>query len=381
MENIQSNQDDFIINWLPNCQDMLSKTLKNINLSYYPFSGSDNKYKVFDFAPQSRLGDADDEFIAIDQKASAASAKQKAKTQTRTQNVSVKKHMPGSKSAQNQQTKLKVTQTIVVKPDWKVLASFNKQSLEKLRNESEVEVEDKLFCGKLFKISDDYQRDTINPLNPVNMQRYDNSKFFGNISTLEDEKIKSATDIANVFVTDKILSVIMTCVFNSRPWHLKISKIGDSIFVDKMPNSEIDLVTVNESSDNMPPDDDDKNIDSFKNLAVEATLINEFIKEQVIDPEYPYDDEIEVNVEPHPFAEEGDVDVERLTYRYRLWKVGDIEVLVRCQIHSFDVNEKGDNNFVNVFALNEFDVFNYLITINFRKTLSNQLNINQCPNI
>ena len=184
-------------------------------------------------------------------------AKQKGKTQTRTQNVAVKKHMPGSKAGQNQQTKLKVTQTIAVKPDWKVLASFNKQSLEKLRIETEVEVEDKLFCGKLFKISDDYQRDTINPLNPVVLQRYDNFKFFGNISTLEDEKIKSATDIANVFVTDKILSVIMTCVFNSRPWHLKITKIGDSIFIDKMPNSEIDLVTVNESSDNMPPDDDD----------------------------------------------------------------------------------------------------------------------------
>jgi hypothetical protein len=356
MENIQNNYDDFIINWLPNCEDMLNKTLKNVNLAYYPFSASESKYKVFDFTPQRGIIDGDDEFIEIDQKASATSAKQKTKTQTRTQNVPTKKPTQATKAAQSQQSKLKVTQTIAIKPDWKVIASFNKQSLEKLKIDTEVEVEDKLFCGKLLKISDDYQKDTINPLNPVSLQRYDNFKFFGNISTLEDEKIKSATEIANVFITDKILSVMMTCVFNSRPWHLKITKIGESIFIDKMPNSEIDLVTVNESSDNMPPDDDDKNIDSFKNLAIEATLINEFVKEQVIDPEYPYDEEIEVNVEPHPFAEEGDKDVERLTYRYRLWKMGDIDVLVRCQVHSFDVNEKGENIFVNVFALNEFDV-------------------------
>jgi len=351
MENIQNNYDEFIINWLPNCDEMINKTLKNLNLAYYPFSSTENKFKVFDFTPQRGLVDAEDEFISIDQK--TASAKQKTKTQARATNVPAKKH--AGKDSQHQYSKLKVTQTIAIKPDWKVIANFNKQSLEKLRIDTDVEVEDKLFCGKLFKISEDFQKDNINPLNPVNLERYENFKFFGNISTLEDEKIKSATDIANVFVTDKILSVMMTCVFNSRPWHLKITKIGESIFIDKMPNSEIDLVTVNESSDNMPLDDDDKNIDSFKNLAIEATLINEFMKEQAIDPEYPYDEEIEVNVEPHPFAEE-EKDIERLTYRYRLWRLGDIDVLVRCQVHSFDLNEKGETNFVNVYALNEYNV-------------------------
>jgi hypothetical protein len=122
-----------------------------------------------------------------------------------------------------------------------------------------------------------------------------------------------------------------------------------------MQNSEIDLVTVNESSDVMPPDDDDKNIDSFKNLSIEATLINEFIKEQILDPETNYDEEIEVPVESHPFTEETQ-DVERLMYRYRIWRIGDIEVLVRCQVHAFDENEKGESIFVNIYALNEFDV-------------------------
>ena len=70
----------------------------------------------------------------------------------------------------------------------------------------------------------------------------------------------------------------MTCIYNSHPWHLRFRKMGDKIFIEKMANSEIDKVTVNES-DNTSTIYDDKNINSYKNLNIEATLINEFIKE------------------------------------------------------------------------------------------------------
>ena len=355
--------DNFILNWLPNSEGMLEKTLNNKNFVYYPSSITEEAYKVFDVTSVRGILDTEDQFVAIDQKTASNAPKQKAKLQQQQQ---VRKApIVGKKGAPNikgvgapyqYQPKLKVPQTIQLQPDWKVIADFNKQSLEKLRFEGEVEVEDKLTCGELHKISDDFEKDNINPLNPVPLKRYDNFKFFGNISTLDDEKLKSGTGIANVFVTDKILSVIMTSISNSRPWHLKITKSGESIFIDKMHNSEIDLTTVNESSDHMPPDDDDKNIDSFKNLAIEATLINEFIKEQILDPEIKYEEESEVPVEANPFNEEGAADVESLVYKYRLWTIGDIEVLVRCQVHAFDENEKGESVFVNVYALNEFDV-------------------------
>ncbi len=357
--------EDIIMSWLPNADEMLKMTMSNKNFVYYPTPT--DRYKVFDVTTQRTGMEKDeDDFVAIDQKptttTSAASKKAKlAKKTATTTGPSVgmgkKTGTTTSKSSQPSYMKLKVPQTIQLQPDWKVLADFNKQSLEKLKldkNDDQAEVEDKLFCGNLHKISDDYARDTINPLNPAILARFENCKFFGNISTLEDEKLKAGTDLANVFITDKILSVIMTSAYNSRPWHLKITKIGESIWVDKMESSDIDLVTVNESSDNMPPDDD-KNIDSFKNLAIEATLINEFIKEQIIDSESIYDDEIEVPVEGNPFTEESG-EVERLMYRYRLWKLGDIEVLVRCQVHAYDENEKGDNVFVNIYGLNEFDV-------------------------
>ncbi len=351
--------DNFIFSWLPNCEEMLEKTLKNKNTIYYPSPYSTETFRVFDIASQKGNVEAEDDFVAIDQKNISSIGKAKAKVQPTKKSTTISKKAPQNAKGVGTSTgfnKLKNPQTIQIQADWKVIADYNKQSLEKLKIDGELEVEDKLWCGELYKVSEEFEKDNINPLNPATLKRFDDFKFFGNISTLDDEKMKSGTEIANVFVTDKILSVIMTSTSNSRPWHLKITKIGESVFIDKMHNSEIDLTTVNESSDVLPPEDDDKNIDSFKNLAIEATLINEFIKEQIIDPNIKYEEENDVPVELHPFNEEGASDIERLVYRYRVWRILDIEVQVRSQVHAFDENEKGENVFVNIYALNEFDV-------------------------
>ena len=77
--------------------------------------------------------------------------------------------------------------------------------------------------------------------------------------------------------------------------------------------SNIDLVTVHESSAN-PPDEEKEGINSFRNLAIEATLINEFLKEQLINIE----EELPGIEEPNPFASgEDDQAIEKLAYRYR----------------------------------------------------------------
>lgn len=321
MENTNTNiqNDNLLFNWLPNCEEMLKMTLNNPNIVYYPSTSNDIlNYKVFDFTSQ-RAMDTEEDFVAVDQKqVIAGGAKQKAKPQAKktTQGANANKKNMNSKQPQVQTGK-RTLQTIQIQPDWKSLTDFGKQSLEKLRIDIEPEVEDLLLCGNLYKISEDFEKDRVNSLNPIPLNRFENFKFFGNLSTLQDEKMKSGTQVANVFITDKLLSVIMTMVFNSRPWHLKITKVGDSIFFDKMPNSEVDFITVNESAENIPSEEDDKNIDSFHKLAVEATLINEFIKEQIIDTTTKFED---VN-EPHPFTDEKEENVERLAYRYRVWRL------------------------------------------------------------
>ena len=48
----------------------------------------------------------------------------------------------------------------------------------------------------------------------------------------------------------------MTCLYSSNPWNLKITKLGANLYIDKIENSEIDLMRVNEI-DNTPIDEDD----------------------------------------------------------------------------------------------------------------------------
>lgn len=305
-------------NWFPNTQEMLKKTMEDPNLSFYPSQTS--VLKVFDLTYQKSNLEKEDDFYSVDQKVSNTSnikGKKPTNIKKPIASASTSKKPMTSKSTITP-NKFRITQTIQIKPDWKLIADYNKQSLDKLRlEENKVEFEDLSLCGSLYKISENYEKDRINPSSSVHLTRFDDVKFYGHITTLQDDMIKANLDVADIFCTDKILCVIMTMIPNSRPWHLKITKIGDSIFIDKPENSDIDLVTLNES-DNIPVDDtNDKNIDNFKNLAIETTHINEFIKQQVISTEHKY----EGNIEPHPFSQESEDNLEKVAYNYRVWKV------------------------------------------------------------
>lgn len=310
-------ENNLISNWFPNSDEMYKKTMEDPNLSFYPSNSS--TLKVFDFAHQkTNLGEKEDNFYSVDQKVTtAAKGKKGAAAKKPTSSAAGKKQTTYTKPITA--NKFRVAQTIQIKPEWKLIADYNKQSLDKLRlEENKVEFDDLSLCGSLYKISEDYEKDKINPVSSVPLARFDDVKFYGHISTLQDDRIKANLDVADVFCTDKILCVIMTMIANSRAWHLKITKIGDAIFIDKPDNSDIDLVTVNES-DNTPNDDtNDKNIDNFKNLAIEATHINEFIKQQVISTENKY----EGNTEPHPFAPDTSEDnLEKVAYNYRVYNI------------------------------------------------------------
>lgn len=43
-----------------------------------------------------------------------------------------------------------------------------------------------------------------------------------------------------------------------------------------------------------------------------------------------------------------------MAYRYRLFKLGDVKIVARCELHSW-VNKRGTDEFINVYALNEWD--------------------------
>ena len=313
-------ETELINQWFQNTDEMLLKTMEDPKLNFYP--SSSQVLKVFDFSNQKTSIEKEDDFYSVDQKVTTQQKGKKVSTQKKqTSSTAAGKKQPYGNYGKTeiQKNKFRILQTIQIKPEWKLIADYNKQSLDKLRLEdNKVEYEDLSLCGSLYKISEEYEKDRISPQTSVPLSRFDDVKFYGHISTLQDDRIKSNLDVADIYCTDKILCVIMTMIPNSRPWHLKITKIGDNIFFDKSDNSDIDLVTTNES-DNIPVDDmNDKNIDNFKNLAIEATHINEFIKQQIISTEKEW----EGKTEPHPFAEENDEEnLEKVAYNYRVWEV------------------------------------------------------------
>ena len=381
-------KDNFLLENLPGATEMLTMTLPNKDLLYYPFNSlfSTNS-NVFDFSTQ-KTGGENEEFISIDTK--TTNPKNKKNVNKKYQN---QKYQQNQKNRPNQnkniytisQQKFNVSQTIQPDSTWTPIMDFNKLTLEKLNiGDSKFSVIDKAIYGNIYQVNENLQQE-VSPYNPKPLKRYENMKFYGNTNTPFDNVLLSIDNSANIYITDKILSVIMTCIYNSHPWHLKFKKIGNNIFIEKMDNSEIDMTTVNES-DNTSTIYDDKNINSYKNLNIEATLINEFIKEQLLDIN---ENSKMPDTNPNPFKDEDtdDKNVEHLGYVYRLWTLDDMKILVRSQVHAYNPlnNYKSDDEeeekeeeekeeeeeneekekkknyeFINIFALNEFEKNSYL---------------------
>ena len=384
-------KDNFLFENLPGVEDMLTKTLPNKDLLYYPYnSQQNNSLNVFDFTYQKKGGELEEslstEKTNNQQQKNKKNQNQKYQDQRYKQNQKYKSQ--GNKNLYQVNQRFNINQTIQPESNWVLVKDFNKRILEKLLIDfNKIKVINKEICGNIYPINESFEEE-ISPYSPKLLQKYENMKFYGYTNTSSDNKLLNLDYSVNIYTTDKILAVLMTCIYNSHPWHLKFRKMGDKIFIEKMPNSEIDKVTVNES-DNTSTIYDDKNINSYKNLNIEATLINEFIKEQIIDKEegeeYP-------GASPNPLndEDEDDGEVEHLGYVYRLWNLEGMKVLVRSQVHAYEVAdeeekseeeieekeekeeseekdesdvEKGKKlkyNFINIFALNEFDKNSYL---------------------
>ena len=394
MTNIEEEQkdkikDNFLMENLPGVDDMLSTTLPNKDLLYYPFNYKQNKsLDVFEFIYQKKGGEAE-EFVSTDKTVQQKNTKKNQKYNQK-HNQNKNRGNQGNKNYNPVSLqRFNVTQSIQPESTWILIKDFNKLNLEKLVvDNTKLKVKNIALYGNIYQINESLEEE-VSPYNPKPLKRFENMKFYGNTNTPFDQELLKMDDTVNIYTTDKILAVIMTCIYNAHPWHLKIKKLGDKIFIEKMENSEIDMVTVNES-DNTSTIYDDSNINSYKNLNIEATLINEFIKEQILD--IKEETKLE-NTYPNPFKDNDDSDeeVEHLGYVYRLWNLEGMKILVRSQVHAYnpvDIEEKSEseekkereeeeeeeekeeneeekeNNpgyeFISIFALNEFDKNTYL---------------------
>ncbi|CAL9066435.1 eukaryotic translation initiation factor 3 subunit D-like [Musa acuminata AAA Group] len=238
--------------------------------------------------------------------------------------------------------------SVDIQPEWTMLDQIPFSTFSKLSFAVPDPPEDLLICGALEFYDRNFDR--VNPKNERRLERFKSRNFF-KITTTDDPVIRrlAADDKATVFATDAILSALMCAPRSVSSWDIVIQRVGNKLFFDKRDGSQLDLLSVNETSqDPLPEAKED--INSAYSLAMEATYINQNFSQQVL----VRDGNKVTFDEPNPFASEGE-EVASVAYRYRRWKLDENTHLVaRCEVHSV-TEVKGQQTFMTLNALNEFD--------------------------
>ncbi|KAK6133446.1 LOW QUALITY PROTEIN: hypothetical protein DH2020_032814 [Rehmannia glutinosa] len=237
--------------------------------------------------------------------------------------------------------------SVDIQPEWNMLDQIPFSTFSKL-SFSVPEPEDMLICGGLEFYDRSYDR--ITPKNFKPLERFKNRNFF-KVTTTDDPVIRRLAneDKATVFATDTILSTLMCAPRSVYSWDIVVQRVGNKLFLDKRDGSQLDLLSVHETSQEPLPDVKD-DINSIHSLSVEAAYINQNFSQQVL----IRDGNKVAFEEPNPFANEGE-EVASVAYRYRRWKLDDDMYLVsRCEVQSvLDINNQ--RSFLTLNALNEFD--------------------------
>ncbi|KAE7995713.1 hypothetical protein FH972_000484 [Carpinus fangiana] len=238
--------------------------------------------------------------------------------------------------------------SVDIQPEWNMLDQIPFSAFSKLSFSVPEPPEDLLLCGALEFYDRSYDR--VAPKNERRLERFKNRNFF-KVTTTDDPVIRRLAneDKATVFATDAILSTLMCAPRSVYSWDIVVQRVGNKLFFDKRDGSQLDFLSVHETSQEPLPEAKD-DINSAYSLGVEAAFINQNFSQQVLIRE---GDKVTFD-EPNPFANEGE-EVASVAYRYRRWKLDDDMYLVaRCEVQSVvEVNKQ--RSFLTLNALNEFD--------------------------
>ena len=250
-------------------------------------------------------------------------------------------------NANNMMRREPLKSSIDIQPEWNMLDQIPFSTFSKL-SFSVPEPEDLLLCGALEFYDRSFDR--ITPKNERRLERFKNRNFF-KVTTTDDPVIRrlASEDKATVFATDTILSTLMCAPRSVYSWDIVVQRVGNKLFFDKRDGSQLDLLSVHETSQEPLPEAKD-DINSSYSLGVEAAYINQNFSQQVL----IRDGNKVAFEEPNPFASEGE-EVASVAYRYRRWKLdNDMYLVARCEVQSV-VEINNQRSFLTLNALNEFD--------------------------
>ena len=133
---------------------------------------------------------------------------------------------------------------------------------------------------------------------------------------------------ADVFITDSILSTIMTQTRSIYPWDIIIKKTENGIVFDKRNNSTLEMYSLNENAD---LDEEDETKEIIKETSTQAALVNKLFQQKVLigDP---------TNYEEHPvnaILAESETTPTSMGIAYRRWNInGKTRVIVRTEFEA-----------------------------------------------
>ncbi|XP_064617804.1 eukaryotic translation initiation factor 3 subunit D-like [Liolophura sinensis] len=239
--------------------------------------------------------------------------------------------------------------SVQVRDSWAVVEEMDFPRLAKLSLPSIEEPKDLTTCGLLELYDKTYDRVTTK--SERRLKRI--NRIFHKVTTTDDPVIRQlAKTEGNVFATDTILATLMCCTRSVYSWDIIVQRVGKKLFFDKRDDSDFDLLTVSETATE-PPQEEGNSINSPRNLALEATYINHNFSQQVLkagEEKFKFE-------KPNPFGQaEDEGEVASVGYRYRKWELGnDITLICRCEHDAVMTGPNGENQFINVKALNEWD--------------------------
>lgn len=142
----------------------------------------------------------------------------------------------------------------------------------------------------------------------------------------------------------------MTCTRSVFPWDIVVEKLPNgTIFFDKRDNSQFDYLTVHETSNNPPTDED--GINTPERLGLEATMINQNFSQQILKKT----GRVAMPVQ-NPFFDEDDnegMEPASVAFRYRKFVLDDkTTVVCRTELHGLIKKTQ----YMTAFALNELSL-------------------------
>lgn len=256
----------------------------------------------------------------------------------------------GARRTYNNRNPILKDSSVKVAASWEVKEQFDLSALTKMTMKPPTG-EDLLWCGSLANYKEEYDR--VSSKASRKLERAQDVSFVY-ATTMDDPVIERFAEdkVGNIFATDELMAHLMSCTRSVKPWDMVFTRAGDMLFLDKREDSNLEMLTVNETG-SAPPQEESKVLpfNTPEKLSIEATAINQNFQQQVLNKT-----KIHKYENPSPFHDEDDEGKPaEVAYRYRKFDLGGGNILVaRTELHGA-VERKGRKQHMSIYALNEWD--------------------------